>query len=87
MAKKLKAGVIGTGIIGKSHVRGYANMADDVEIVAVADLDKAEADRVAKEYNIPNVFTYLFIVFYNRINFSIFIIQHNYSSGVPCLFH
>jgi predicted dehydrogenase len=57
MAKKLKAGVIGTGIIGKSHIRGYANMADDVEIVAVADLDKAEADRVAKEHNIPNVFT------------------------------
>ena len=57
MAKKLKAGVIGTGIIGKSHIRGYADMADDVEIVAVADLDKAEVDRVAKEHNIPNVFT------------------------------
>ena len=57
MAKKLKVGVIGTGIIGKSHVRGYAGMSDDVEIVAVADLDEAEAKRVAEAHDIPNVFT------------------------------
>jgi predicted dehydrogenase len=56
MADKLKVGVIGTGIIGKSHIRGYASMAEDVEILAVADLNQKEADRVAKEYNIPNVF-------------------------------
>jgi len=57
MAKKLKVGVIGTGIIGKSHIRRYVEMADDVEIVAVADIDKKEVRRVAKEHNIPNVFT------------------------------
>ena len=57
MAKKLKVGVIGTGIIGKSHIRGYAGMSDDVEIVAVADLDEKEARRVAAEYDIPNVLT------------------------------
>ena len=57
MAKKLKVGVIGTGIIGKSHVRGYAGMSDDVEIVAVSDLDEAEAKRVAEAHDIPNVFT------------------------------
>ena len=57
MAKKLKVGVIGTGIIGKSHVRGYAGMSDDVEIVAIADLDEAEAKRVAEAHDIPNVFT------------------------------
>ncbi len=57
MADKLKVGVIGTGIIGKSHVRGYMGMANDVEIVAIADLDKQEAERVAKENNISNVFT------------------------------
>lgn len=56
MAKKIKAGVIGTGIIGKSHVRGYKGM-EDVELVAVADLDKAEATKVAKEHDIPKVFT------------------------------
>ena len=26
MAKKLKAGIVGTGIIGKSHIRGYKGM-------------------------------------------------------------
>lgn len=57
MAGKLKVGVIGTGIIGKSHVRGYAGMSDDVEIVGVADLDEQEAKKVAAEHNISNVFT------------------------------
>ncbi len=57
MADKLKVGVIGTGIIGKSHIRGYMGMSDDVEIVAIADLDEKEAKRVAKENGIPKVFT------------------------------
>ena len=57
MAKKLKVGVIGTGIIGKAHIRRYAGMSDDVEIAAVADLDEKEAKRVAKEHGIPKVFT------------------------------
>ena len=57
MAKKLKVGVIETGIIGKAHVHGYAGMSDDVEIVAVADLDEAEAKRVAEAHDIPNVST------------------------------
>ena len=56
MAKKLRVGVIGTGIIGKAHVRGYAGMSDDVKIVAVADLNKKEAKRVAGEHDIPNAF-------------------------------
>jgi predicted dehydrogenase len=57
MAEKLKVGVIGTGIIGKSHVGGYKSMADDVEIVAVADLNKEEAERVASANGIPHVFS------------------------------
>ena len=57
MAKKLKVGIIGTGIIGKAHIRRYMEMDKDVEIVAVADLDREEADRVAKANNIPKVFT------------------------------
>jgi predicted dehydrogenase len=56
MAKKLKAGVIGTGIIGKAHIRRYVEMADDVEIVAVADIDQEEAKQVAKANNVPKVF-------------------------------
>ena len=57
MSQKLKTGIIGTGIIGKSHIRRYQSMADDVEIVAVADLDEAESGRVAQEYNIPHIFS------------------------------
>jgi len=55
MAEKLKVGVIGTGIIGKTHISGYKNMADDVEIVAIADLNKEEAEKVALANNIPHV--------------------------------
>ena len=43
MSDKLKVGIIGTGIIGKSHVRNYQSMQNDVEIVAVADIDESEA--------------------------------------------
>jgi predicted dehydrogenase len=57
MSDKLKVGIIGTGIIGKSHVRGYQSMQNDVEIVAVADIDESEAQRVAQEHDIPHVFS------------------------------
>ena len=57
MSDKLKVGIIGTGIIGKSHVRGYQSMLNDVEIVAVADIDESEAQQVAQEYDIPHVFS------------------------------
>ena len=57
MSNKLKVGIIGTGIIGKSHVRGYQSMQNDVEIIAVADIDEAEAQRVAQEHDIPYVFS------------------------------
>ena len=57
MSDKLKIGIIGTGIIGKSHVRSYQSMQNDVEIVAVADINESEAQRVAQEYNIPHVFS------------------------------
>ena len=57
MSDKLKVGIIGTGIIGKSHVRGYQSMQNDVEIVAVTDIDESEAQRVAQEYAIPHVFS------------------------------
>jgi predicted dehydrogenase len=52
MAKKIKVGIIGTGQIGKSHVRNYQGI-PEAEIVAVCDLRKSEAKRVAKENDIP----------------------------------
>ena len=59
MAKKsktIKLGIIGVGQIGKSHVRRYQEV-PDCDIVAVADINGAEAKRVAAQNDIPRVFT------------------------------
>ncbi|MHB1354360.1 MAG: Gfo/Idh/MocA family protein [Anaerolineae bacterium] len=55
MADKVRIGVIGTGIIGKSHIKTYTDI-PEVEIVAVADLREDEAQRVAQDYTIPSVY-------------------------------
>lgn len=56
MKDKIRLGIIGTGQIGKSHIQGYREISD-AEIVAVADIREDEAQRVAKENGIPNVYT------------------------------
>ncbi len=45
---KIKAAVIGTGYLGRFHAQKYAAM-DDVELVAVVDVDADRAAAVAKE--------------------------------------
>jgi len=55
MADKVKIGMIGVGQIGKLHLDTYREL--PVEIVALADVDKAEGERVGKEYGIPTVLT------------------------------
>ena len=55
MAETIKVGVIGVGQIGKRHVATYAEM-PDVEIVALADIDRAECMRVAAQYGIERTF-------------------------------
>jgi predicted dehydrogenase len=52
---RARVGVIGVGQIGKHHIGNYAKM-PNVEIVAVADINLAEAQRVAAAYNIPHVY-------------------------------
>lgn len=56
MTEKVKVGVIGTGQIGKHHISNYSQMAD-VEIVALADVNEAEAQRVAAQHGIAKTFT------------------------------
>ena len=58
MTNRTRVGVIGVGQIGKRHVDTYAKMSN-VEIVAIADINDAEAQRVAGQYAIPNVYTNL----------------------------
>ncbi len=52
MADQIRLGIIGTGIIGKQHIRNYQQI-PEANIVAVADLRVDEAQRVAQEYGIP----------------------------------
>jgi predicted dehydrogenase len=53
---KVRIGVIGVGQIGKMHLGGYSKISG-AEMVAVADINEAEARRVAEEHKIPNVYT------------------------------
>ena len=48
--KKLRAGVIGVGAMGKHHARIYSKM-NEVELVGVADVDERRAAEVAAEYD------------------------------------
>ncbi len=53
---KVRAAVIGLGWPGIQHLKGY--VADPrSEVVAVCDLDKGHAKKVASEYKIPRVYT------------------------------
>ena len=49
---KLRVGVIGGGI-GRHHLHGYSLLADEVDIVALCDLDEARLKEVGDQYNIP----------------------------------
>jgi len=55
MADRVKIGIIGVGQIGKSHVNTYQKI-KDAEIVAIADVDEAEARRVADSIGVKTVF-------------------------------
>ena len=49
--KKLNVAVIGIGAIGKSHVRVYSDM-DNVNLTAVCDTNREEAENIAKKHKI-----------------------------------
>ena len=49
--KKLRVGVVGTGYLGKFHAEKYARM-DDVELVGIADINKSQAEKIAKKYSV-----------------------------------
>lgn len=51
----LNVGVVGVGSMGRNHVRIYAEL-DNVNLVAVADVDREAAERVARTYHV-NAYT------------------------------
>jgi predicted dehydrogenase len=54
---KVRIGIIGVGQIGKRHLHNYASI-DAAEVVAIADIDEAEARRVSIEYGVPTIYTH-----------------------------
>ena len=52
---KLKLGVIGAGRIGKVHTATLAQSVPEAEVVAVADINIAEAKALASQFGIPFV--------------------------------
>jgi predicted dehydrogenase len=55
---RLRAGVIGTGVIGQiMHLHFLRELADRYEIAAVCDLSVASAASAARDYGVPGVFT------------------------------
>lgn len=55
MAKKIRVGVIGLGL-GRHHLAGYHD-APDVEIAALADLDRPLLEKCGDEYSVEKRFT------------------------------
>jgi predicted dehydrogenase len=54
MSRRLRAAVVGVGYLGRFHALKYA-MLDDVDLVAVADIDTARGRLVGAEAGVPAV--------------------------------
>lgn len=53
---RLKIGVVGVGV-GRIHLQGYQAIPDQVEIVAVCDVNEARLQEVGDIYNVPLRYT------------------------------
>ncbi len=57
MSDKIRVGFVGAGYMGQvAHIRNYAQLPDECELVAVADLRTGLAERVAERYGIGDVY-------------------------------
>lgn len=52
----LKVGVVGAGI-GRFHLAGYRTLPDEVEVVALCDVNEARLNEIGTNYNVPRYFT------------------------------
>jgi predicted dehydrogenase len=57
MSKTVKMGVIGIGVMGKSHLKDIASL-ENTELVAICDVNQAAADQYAAEYNVAAYYDY-----------------------------
>jgi len=58
---KLKVAVIGVGHLGKEHARVFSHL-PDVELVGVVDIEKQQAEKIARQYNTRCFFHYKDII-------------------------
>ena len=54
---KLRVGIIGTGGISNSHMSGYKSLPDEVEVVAVCDINEPKVKAYAEKYGVPVYYT------------------------------
>ena len=55
---KIKAAIIGTGLIaGKKHIPAFLKHKNKVELVALCDVNKEAAEKVAGKFGIPKIYT------------------------------
>ena len=57
MAQKIRVGFIGCGQIARHHLTQYSKMPDDVEVVALCDLNQTCVTEVAKQFNVSHPYT------------------------------
>jgi predicted dehydrogenase len=55
-SNRIRVGVIGTGQIGKFHLKNYQEI-PGADVVGAVDIDEAEVQRVAAHYDIPHSYT------------------------------
>jgi len=54
--RKIRVGIIGTGQIGNQHLTRYQTI-KGAEVVAVADILKDKAEKAARDFNVPSVYS------------------------------
>lgn len=52
MAQRIRFGILGCGVIGPHHAQAIAGLADDAELVAVADRHPERAAKLARQYDV-----------------------------------
>lgn len=51
--KRIKIGIIGTGVGVRTHLKGFRNFQDEAEVYAIAGSNLERSKQFAKEYDIP----------------------------------
>ena len=56
MATRLRGALIGCGFFAQNHLNAWRDLAADVDLVAVCDMDRAKAEAVAAQFGVPKAY-------------------------------